>query len=126
MDIEQPTGVTKDTPNHHYISNYKTFSFLSNLGGKELITPTVERSIYDRSYFPKQRNAPQDMFHSKVTIITDANVDQHEFGIYERRIQRKNIMDLTARGVIEPHKTKMFRPSSSRPTLRIKQPPIIK
>ena len=66
------------------------------------------------------------MRQSKITIITDANVDGHEFGIQERRIQRKNIMDLTARGVIDPQiKTKMFRPSSSRPNLHIKHPPMI-
>lgn len=42
-----------------------------------------------------------------MTIITDANVDHHELDIPERRKQRKNIMELTARGVIDPTKPKV-------------------
>ena len=63
---------------------------------------------------------------SKITIVTDADVDKHEFGIHERRLQRKNKMNLTARGVLEPKQTKLFRPSSSRPNLQTKQELVFK
>lgn len=53
-------------------------------------------------------------------MITDADVDKHEFGFQERRIQRKNNMNFTTRGVGEPRKTRMFRPSSSKPNLQVK------
>jgi len=46
----------------------------------------------------------------KVTIITDANVDHHELDIQQRRIKRRNIMDLTARGVIDPTKPNKAKP----------------
>lgn len=76
-----------------------------------MATPTIPSTLYDRPYFPRKRmknidNTETDFENMKVTIITDANVDQHELDIPERRIQRKNIMDLTARGVIDPTKPK--------------------
>lgn len=95
------------------------------------MTPTLPSTFFNRPYFPKRKNRHQDNVYFnpgediKVTIITDANVDQHENDIQARRIQRKNIMDLTNRGVIDPTKPKVIRPSSSKPNLRPKIAPVI-
>jgi len=79
-NIEQHTKESVGAPNPPQTSNYKTFSFLSNLGGRAW----------------NQGFEEQDM------------------------LQRK-MMNMTARGVLKSQKHKLIRPSSSRPTLRVKQ-----
>jgi hypothetical protein len=96
-----------------------------------MMTPSIQSTFYDRSYFPKQKNKHHDSAHFqpgesvKVTIITDADVDQHENDIQERRVHRKDIMDLIHRGVIDITKPKAIRPSSSKKNLKTKVIPVI-
>ena len=101
----------------------RPFSFLSNIGGKDIMTHNpynrhlAQGYITNANYVKDNQN---ELRQSKITIITDANVDHHEYNIEERRKLRKNRMNLTSRGLGQPKKTKVFRPSSSRPNLHVK------
>ena len=71
-------------------------------------------------YFPRNKYNATELVKSRLTIVTDADVDAHEFGIQERRIHRKNMMCLTTRATSE-YKRKPACPSSSKHTRGLKQ-----
>jgi hypothetical protein len=95
--------LTKAT-NLVFSNNYKTFSFLSNLGGKELYTPSLERAIFD-SKLVKNKNW-EVRKERGMTIVTDADVDDH-----------------FVRKTLKSERSATMRPSSSKPNLR--KPPLI-
>lgn len=113
-------SISKQSPN--VSGTTRPFSFLSNLGGKEIIAPSLpsQISMPDRLQHKIPKDVANELRQSKITIFTDANVDRHEYDIEERRIMRRKMMNITSRG-LEPPPTekKRFRPSSSKPNLKI-------
>lgn len=54
-----------------------------------MVAPAVERSAFNKPFFKRNKYNQNELRQSKITIITDADVDQHELDIPARRIQRK-------------------------------------